>query len=115
MQILTIFIQKSLKNADFGHQMALFENLSEKMQFFAPRRPFLEKSQVKKGQFWHFFQKKFEKRGFWRKNLQKWEFLQKMHFSATRWRFFKKNWEILVIFEWFFDKFWNFWRKFYIF
>jgi hypothetical protein len=32
-----------LKNADFGHQMALFENLSETMQFFAPRRRFFRK------------------------------------------------------------------------
>ena len=40
MQILTIFIQKSLKNADFGHQMALFENLSEKCNFLPPEGVF---------------------------------------------------------------------------
>ena len=29
-----------MKNADFGHQTALFENLSQKMPIFAPRRHF---------------------------------------------------------------------------
>ena len=48
MQVLPAFLKilekngAFVKNADFGHQTTHFENLSEKMRIFAPRRLFLK-------------------------------------------------------------------------